>query len=140
MRSQAIASRRPGLTSPQPGSKQRSLSNRKSARSTSPIPPPPIREYSLIAAGGAVVAGTFVYQLVALGWQRKFLRMAEGTDPGDQDRFDTLRKRVHLARVLLPILYTVGVGSAVTGGALLFLVEPNEDGSATAWVGVRGVF
>lgn len=93
----------------------------------------PILGYSLIGAGGAVIVGTLVYHLVALGWQSKFFQMRDGDIGGDQAEFDSLRKRVHLARVLVPVGYTIGALGAGAGVTLAFIVDsPSRSEAADA--------
>ena len=103
-------------------------------------PSPPVLEIGLIATGATIAAGALTYHLVAHGWQREFFRMERGEVAADEARFNQLRKRVHVARVLVPLLYAVGVGTAAAGATMLVLVEPEPDGGAVAWFTLRGEF
>ncbi len=91
-----------------------------------PEPRPDVLAWSLIGSGGAVVLGTVVYHAAALGWQNEVIRMAD--EGGGPQRFDSLKKRVSVARVMVPVLYAVGVATAGAGVYFLVAPEQNADG------------
>jgi tetratricopeptide (TPR) repeat protein len=77
---------------------------------------------ALMSSGAAILIGTAVYHLVALGWEREFYNLAELG--GDADRFERLRDRITLARVALPVFYAAGGATAATG--VWFFVRSNR--------------
>lgn len=98
------------------------------ARESSPESTVPLWKWGMIGGGAAVVLAAGVYHAVALGWQGRFLDMTE--TGGAPDEFESLRTRVHTARVMVPILYGVGIATAGTGAVLLFAVESNPETTA----------
>jgi tetratricopeptide (TPR) repeat protein len=97
-------------------------------------PPAPGWALYTFIGGLTTVGATFAYHMIALGWQRTFLDMAQ--DGGDADKFDSLRKRVHTARVLVPVFYTLGVGAAATGAWFTFIAEPPAERGSAPTVGI----
>lgn len=112
------------------------------AAAAAPEPRAPILEYTLIGAGGALFTAGLLYHVIALGWQSEFLRMT--TEGGDSQRFESLRDRVHTARVVVPILYGLGIAGAATGVALLMMYEPADPSVAASsgrlWLGFSTTF
>jgi hypothetical protein len=96
-----------------------------------PSPTPvPTWKWVVLGSGGAVMVSGLVLHLAALGWQSRFLEMAD--HGGDPDEFDGLRRRVHTARVLVPVMYSLGAIGAGAGAALIFVLPSMERGLATA--------
>ena len=110
-----------------------------------PLPEPrsQVLEWTLIGSGGAIALAGFVYHAVALGWQTDFLAMA--SEGGDPETFDSLRKRVHTARIAVPVMYAVGALTAAAGVGLMVAFEP-PDASPTSqnpgrvWLGFATEF
>ncbi len=103
----------------------------------------PVLGISLMGGGGALVAGTIVYHVIALGWQSRFFRLEEGSERGDEATFESLRNRVHLARVLVPTLYTIGAATAGAGVFFTFFMPLDQASVARGdgpSIGIAGQF
>ena len=69
--------------------------------------------YIAIGTGAAILIGTTVYHVAALGWERQFYTLAE--DGGSEERFERLRDRLTVARAALPIFYVLGAATGASG-------------------------
>lgn len=100
------------------------VTQRKSAPARPGWKDAPAWQWSVLGAGGAMAIGGLVLHAVALGWQSRFLEMARSG--GDPAEFDALRRRVHTARVAVPVLYGLGAVGVGAGTTMIFVLPSLE--------------
>lgn len=105
-------------------------------------PPPksrPVLGYALTSAGGALLAGTIVYNLMARGWATDVQDIASDSSLGSRDEFDRKQRSVKTARTAVPVLYAVA-GITLAGGVTLIVTHRNEEDDTSTIVGIGGTF
>ena len=73
--------------------------------------------WAAIGTAAAGTVATLVYHLVALSWEAEFFEILE--QGGDRQRFESLQRKLTVARTAVPIFYGVNV---VVGGVGAYLV------------------